>query len=225
MQKIKIQWIVLCGLVFIGLTCRQTTEPLPKYGFGFIRGTIKTGGTLLRGFVFWNDSLLATSGSDGTFAIEKMKAGEYSLTASALNYGDTTQSVEVKSGETTDVVFELKPDSRTGKIFGEFQDAAWFRQSTLQDTTLLHWDEKQVFDGGTGATLQAKTFGPELPDRMVFLDDSLLAFADAWGQYGITMPRGTYPLTGACEGYKSQTRVVKVPPNGRVYLNFYLWKL
>jgi len=192
---------------------------------GTLTGVIRSGEIGLQGFLFWEDSLLTTTGSDGTFLLEKMKPGHYSLTASALGYGDTTQTINVVSAETTTVVFNLRPDSRKGQVLGEFQDGAFFRQMSLQNSDLQKWSEKEIFEGGTGATLQAKTFGPELPDRKVFLGDSLLGFADAWGQYAITIPWGTYPLTGTCEGYQSQTRVVKVVPNGRVYLNFYLWKL
>ena len=54
------------------------------------------------------------------------------------------------------------------------------------------------------------------------LGDSVLAVADAWGQYVFKIRTGTYSITGSCEGYESVTQTVTVEPNGRHYVNFFL---
>ena len=58
----------------------------------------------------------------------------------------------------------------------------------------------------------------------VFIGDSLLSYADVYGQYWFEIQCGTYPMTGKSAGFSSETKVIKVLPDVKVYLNFYLPK-
>jgi uncharacterized glyoxalase superfamily protein PhnB len=190
---------------------------------GTVRCLLKSGAVVVpSAYVFWGDSLLATTDVQGNYLIDGLTAGDYLLTCSALYCGDTTTAVSVQNGRTMTLDFNLLPDSSTGRIYGEFQDDFLFQQRLLEDTTLSGWTEKEIYDGGTGATLQTKTLEYFVPDRTVSLGDSILAYSDGWGQYFFRMPVGTYSLTGACEGYKSVTRVVRVEADVKTYLNFFL---
>ncbi len=219
----KIIYFALLLLVVWAGCKKNSTEP-PLLTPGSVSGIVRCGGNVVHSaYIFWGDSLLTTTDSQGAYHVDNVEPADYLLTASALFCGDTTLSVQVKSGSTTTLDFTLSPDSSIGRVYGEFQDDSLFQQRVLQDAGLASMTEKEICDGGTGATLQAKTLGYYIPDRTVSLGDSLLAYSDGYGQYWLKLPTGTYPLTGACEGYKSRTRVVTVPPNdGRVYLNFFL---
>jgi hypothetical protein len=205
--------------------CHHTTEQ--KETQTIVRGTVsclRPGGAVIvhPAFITSGETYLTTTNSQGVYSISGLKPGSYELTGSALFCGDTTLSVQVREGHTTTLNFILSPDSATGKIFGEFQDGTLYQQRLQEDTTLANWTEKQIFEAATGATLQFKTLNDDVPDRYVFLGDSLMATADFWGQYYIIIPCGTYPLTGSCEGYKSEMRVVKVLPDSRNYINYIL---
>ena len=110
----------------------------------------------------------------------------------------------------------------TGTVLGEFQDETLWNQRLQEDSTLAEWSEKQICDAATGATLQSKTLGYLVSDRVVSSQDSTLTTSDAWGQYGIIIDSGTYSLTGSCEGYESITHVVNVLPDSIIYVNFIL---
>jgi hypothetical protein len=221
--------IISSLFLFIWMGCHQSTEQVPSAGH--IQGTVKrllsgVDSPLSRAFILWGDSLLATTDSQGSYRIDNLDVGNYALTGSALFCEDTILSVLVQGGRTITLDFMLNPDSATGMVLGEFQDGWLWEKRLLEDTSLVNWSEKEICDAATGATLQYKTLKDSFPDFIpycyVFLADSSLILADAWGQYGIVMQQGTYPLTGSCEGYKSVTHVIQVNPDERTYVNFIL---
>jgi hypothetical protein len=62
----------------------------------------------------------------------------------------------------------------------------------------------------------------EVPERQVFLGDSLLTVSDGFGQYWFELQSGTYWIRGSCEGYKDVSQVVRVLPDSKTYYNFFL---
>ncbi|RPH92781.1 MAG: carboxypeptidase regulatory-like domain-containing protein, partial [Calditrichaeota bacterium] len=183
-------------LLFLYAACQQTTEQVET--MGNVQGTVSRvlpGGTVVvhPAFIFIGDSLLTTTDLQGHYQVTALEIGTYELTSSALFCGDTTLSVQVLGGRTATLDFNLKPESATGKVYGEFQDGTLFQQRLEEDTSLVNWSGKKVFDASTGATLNLKTLGIDVAECMVFLGDSSLATADAWGQYWFTIPCGTFP--------------------------------
>jgi hypothetical protein len=220
--------ILLFGLsiMLVVITCdKNPSEPKPT--IGTIQGNVKS---ILPGnstaihpaYIIVEDRLLATTDENGNYVIASIEEGTYQLTCSALNYRDSTEQVSVLGGKTINHDFYLTPDSSIGRVYGEFQDVTLFNQRLQADPSLAQWDAKKIFDAATGATVQAKTFGYEIPNRKVFLGDSLLAISDVWGQYWFKIQCGTYPITGSCEGYYDSTQVIKVLPDARSYVNFFL---
>jgi hypothetical protein len=211
--------------VCLWIACKQTTEP--KTGPGSLRGTVRSAATgevsaIRSAFVFWGDSLLATSDAAGVYLIASLREGAYLLRCSAAGHRDTTAQVMIAGGKTTVQDFSLVPDFSFGKVFGEFEDGDLFNDSLKTNPSMADWDAKTVFDAATGATIQFKTFQNMVPERRVVLGDSLLVTADAWGQYYFKIRTGTYSITGTCDGYESVTQIVSVEPNGRQYANFFL---
>ena len=202
-------------------------SPEPKKTKGSISGIVrsKNSGSALvnhRAYIFLQDSLIATSDVDGSYAISTVEEGSYLLTCSSLGYRDTTEAVQARGGKSATHDFYLIPDSSTGRVYGEFQDMGIFSDSLLSKPYLKDWDAKQIYDGVTGATIQSRTLMYHVPPREVFLGDSLVAISDDWGQFWLEIQCGTYPLTGRCENYNDVTLVVKVLPDSRIYVNFYL---
>ncbi|MBN1483023.1 hypothetical protein EH223_13955 [candidate division KSB1 bacterium] len=212
-------------LLFLYSACRQSMEPVETKGIvqGIVSCILPDGAVAVNSaFIFMGDSLITTTDLQGHYQITALEAGTYEITGSALFCGDTTLSVQVLGGHTAILDFNLKPDSTTGRVYGEFQDGNLFLQRLQEDTSLVNWSEKQIFDAATGATLNLKTLRSEVPECTVFLGDSAIASADAWGQYWFTIPSGTYPFTGACEGYEDIMHILKIEPDSRNYLNFIL---
>jgi hypothetical protein len=211
--------------LFIWTACEHTTELIETQGS--IRGTVwclLPGGavTVHPAYIFSGDTLVTTTDPQGQYRIDALEIGEYEFTCSALFCGDTILPVHVQLNRTVTLDFNLKPDSSTGLVIGEFQDGYLFAQCVQDCTELAEWSEKQIYDAATGATLQSKTLEYLVPDRFVSVGDTSLTTADYWGQYGCYIPCGTYPLTGSCEGYENIMRVVNIQPDSRNYINFIL---
>lgn len=113
-------------------------------------------------------------------------------------------------------------DSGQGKVFGEFEDLGFFERALRKRPEMAHWSDRQVWDGLSGATIQAKTMGPSVPDRVVLLDGKELAYADGFGQFWLALPPGSYSLTGRCEGYRDAVIELEVQPGMATYANFYM---
>lgn len=223
-KVLSIMILEICVISFF-INCNSSTKP--KETKGSIQGTVNN---VLSGdvsiihpaYIFLEDSLLATTDEYGNYSISIIEEGAYQFTCSALNYRDTTKQVQVIGGKTVTIDFYLTPDSSTGRIYGEFQDIIIFNNSLEIDSSLTDWDAKQIFEGVTGATIQRKTLLYDVPDRKVYLSDSLLAISDGFGQYWFEIQCGTYCIKGSCEGYNDATQVIKVLPNTRIYVNFFL---
>jgi ribosomal protein L21E len=175
-----------------------------------VQGEVKNaaGAVIHPAYVISGDSLLAATDTRGKFNFNLNFEGSVSLTCSAVNYHDTTMQIQAKAGRTVAADFTMKRDNATGRVYGEFQDNLLLADAVKADPSIKDWNPKQVFDGTTGATIQAKWFGHEVPERRVFLGDSLVAVADGFGQFWFKVQCGTYPIKGTCEGYVDAARVV-----------------
>ena len=226
-KNIILMLILQIFFVSFFIKCDNVTEP--KEIRGTITGTVKKilsgdGSIIHPAYIFLEDSLIATTSESGEYTISSIEQGSYFLICSSLGYSDTTTLVQVVGGKTITHDFYLTPDSSTGRIYGEFQDATLFNQNIQTNPALVDWDAKQIFNDITGATIQAKTLQYDVPDRKVFLGDSLLAISDGWGQYWFQIQCGTYPIRGCCEGYYDTTQVIKILADTRSYVNFFLYR-
>jgi hypothetical protein len=215
----------LLTAVCLWTACENATEPRTRTGS--IRGTVRSvpapdGAVIRSASVTWEDSLLAVSDASGAYAVSSLSEGTYPLTCRASGFRDSTMQVLIEGGKTAVLNFFLAPDLTTGWVFGEFQDLALYEDSLKTNPSMRDWSAKTLYDAATGATIQYKTFDHEVAERRVSLGDSVLAAADAWGQYVFKIRTGAYSLTGSCEGYESVTQTVNVEPNGRHYVNFFL---
>jgi hypothetical protein len=223
MKKQTLSTFILIAYVTVGMRCGKSTEP--KQVFGTIEGTVQSAGTALYpAYLVAGDSLLATTTPTGHYSATSIPAGSMALTCSALNYGDTTVQVQVKGDRSETVDFDLTRDETKGLVIGEFQDGYLWAESVKNDPSVKTWTPKEQFDGLTNATMCFKIVQTDLGDRSVVLGDSVIALADAWGQFWFRLPRGVYPLKGTCEGYQNDMRIVRVLPTppDTVYANFYL---
>jgi hypothetical protein len=215
-------WILLLLPFCLSCLRRSATGPAETGGFvsGFVRNAARA--AVHPAFVTAGDTLLAATDDQGRYAFALKADGPVLLTCSALNYRDTTAQIQVAGGRTVSADFTLTANLAAGKVYGEFEDNALFAESIITHPSIRDWDPQQVFDGTTGATIQGKTYGHEVPERRVFLGDSLVAYGDSWGQFWFKVPCGTYPLRGTCEGFSDALRVVRVAPDADAYVNFFL---
>jgi hypothetical protein len=217
--------IVIAAVMVLLTTCKSSSEPVATEGNlkGVVRSTGQgTGDVIHPAYLIHEDTVLAVTDQQGNFTINGLEAGYYSITCSAIGYRDTLQTVHVSAGVTNEVNFNLPPDTVKAKVRGEFQDLLVFNDSLAHNPELGNWDARQVFIGVTGATMHEMRVQHELPERRIFLGDSLVTISDDWGQYWFEVQCGTYPLRGACEGYQDDQRVFKVKPGQDNYLNFFL---
>jgi hypothetical protein len=107
-------------------------------------------------------------------------------------------------------------------IRGEFEDAELFAAALAAKPDMASWSGKEICDGLSGATLQAKSFARKLPARKVSLKRRAIAYADGFGQYWLSLPPGSYVLVGSCGGYRDAAAEVTVAPGSVQYLNFYM---
>jgi len=226
MKKYILPLLLVIGIIFTCLSCDNTTEPKETHGTitGSVLNISRSDSPVHPAYLFWNDSLLTTTDENGEFTIAELERGSYQIICSAVNFLDTTELISVKAGKTTSHIFYLTPNSVSGIVLGEFEDMTLYNEILAADTSKLGWDAQEVYQGGTGATLQSKTLGYEVPDRKVWLGDSLLAQADNWGQYSFKLQCGTYPITATCEGYYSINTVITVIPDELNYVNFFMYR-
>jgi hypothetical protein len=116
------------------------------------------------------------------------------------------------------------PDVAGGTVYGEFEDQKLYESSLKANADMVAWSGKEIFDGYTGATIQAKTYGRPVSDRVVLIDGKIAAYADGFGQFWIRLAPGAYTLVGRCRGYRDYSVEIDVPPGSVQYVNFYLRK-
>ena len=187
-----------------------------------VTGTVRSSagnGVIPSAFIISGDSLVAVTNQDGKYETGLLKAGECFLLASAFGYNDQEVMVFLEEGQVENQDFQLVPDEQQGRIYGEFHDLQVFREKVIQDPGKEDWSEEEIFDGITGATIFTDF---DEPASKLFIGDSLFAYADGYGQYWFKVQCGTYPVTGIAEGYRDTTCVVRVDPDSRIYLNFFM---
>jgi hypothetical protein len=216
-------------LFSVSIQCDKNSSE-PKETIGNIQGTVKNAAVgeasqVHPAYLFYEDSLLTTTDESGNYTIKSFQEGTYSITCSAVNFSDTTIQVKVVGGKTVTQNFNLTPDASIGRIYGEFQDNSLFTDSLKTNPDLATWDAKKIMDEATGATLCTKILQQEIPDLKVFLGDSLLGTDDGWGQFWFKVQAGTYCFKGSCEGYKSDSVVVKILPDTKHYITFNMNRL
>ena len=125
-------------------------------------------------------------------------------------------------GASAAIVLLTSSGAEPGLLYGEFHDGVLFKQAAAADPEISEWDDAELWENASGATLQAKTFGHEVPEASVWLDGKMLAAADGFGQFWIELAAGEYALTGKCEGYSDQTLNVSIESGKKTYVNFIL---
>jgi len=215
--------ILIASVCFSQLNCTKESNETEGSITGVV--TIRDQGSeaiIHPAYIFHHDTLLTTTNELGEYFISSLNEGKYSLICSALNFRDSVQQVKVVGGETVTCNFSLQPDNSMGKLVGEFQDLTVFNDSLISNPELAEWDEQQIYNAATGATIQVKWFPDFMGTRVVYLGDDSIGFSDAFGQYAFVIQSGTYSFTGTCDGYKSKTHVVTILPDTKTYLNFLL---
>ncbi len=91
-------------------TVDMVVEPLPGFIQGFVRD-VNTGAPIAGSTVVLDNSQQQSAATDisGAFMFEEVAPGTYTLTASASNYDEASQEVEVAANQTSTVVFSLVP--------------------------------------------------------------------------------------------------------------------
>lgn len=223
-RRTRLYFVLFSFLLLVFCNRREATEP--KETSITIQGTVRNfqGMGIYPAYLIVQDRLLSKTNAQGEYAFTwSTKGSSLTLVCSALNYRDTTAEISCQEASPIRLDFVLTPDNTLGHVYGEFQDQGLFNQAMETNPSLNDWDPKQMFDASTGATMQIKTFGDSLPPQYVYLEDSLLATSDAWGQFHFRLQCGTYPLRATCEGYQDTTQIVKILP-GSNYVIFFLSK-
>ena len=175
-------------------------------------------------FLILGDELLTITDVNGTYEITSLGPGIHSLVCSAFNYGDKIMQVQVEEGNVIFNDFLLSPDDSKGRIYGELHDQTLFDEQLIVNPSMDDWNEKELFDGVSGATIQTMTFGLDLPASEIYIGDSLFSVTDGFGQYWFDIQSGTYPLMISSIEYKDTMKIVKVDPDSRIFSNFILVK-
>ncbi len=172
-------------------------------------------------FLILGDELLATS-NDGSFEIDSLEAGSYSILCSSLGFRDTLIQIEVSEGVVTVCDIFLTEDYSRGWVYGELHDSEQYHGRLSLDPSMEDWTGKELFDGVSGATIQTMTFGYDLPPAEIYIEDSLLTLTDGFGQYWIDIQSGTYPIRVSMPGWDEDTKVIRVEPDSTAFCNFIL---
>ena len=197
-------------------TCKN---PISSRKGGTFTGTISNITDNVTVYIIMNDSLISSSNQSNNFSVD-LAYGEHELIFSAIGYLNENVTVDINGDKKMNI--QLTENSATGRIYGEFQDKTVLEQKISQNSEIANWTEKQICDGVTGATIMEDNYDEEFQQPQLFIGDSLIKYADVYGQYWIEVQCGTYPLTGKCEGFSNKTEIIKVLPDSREYLNFYI---
>lgn len=220
----KVNWILISVslLVTFIISCTKNTENITQTTLvGNVKNEMQNK-VVFPAFIFLGNELLATTDSIGNFSIVSLEADEYQITCSAVGYEDKTTLVVIIDNKITTANFFLVESDVKGRVYGEFQDGNLYQQRLIAKPEISNWNSKELFDGISGATLQEKTLGHEIGDRIVTLGDSLVAYSDGFGQYWFEIQCGTYPLSASCDGYFDRVQTIEVKPDEKIYVNFIL---
>jgi len=218
--KINIKLVFIVILLTIIISCEDSTSP--NNSGGVFSGTIISSSTsepVVSVFIFMDDVYLGMIENSNSFAFE-LNPGEYEFIFSAIGFLDEIVSVTINGNYNKEIV--LTENSEIGRVYGEFQDSVKLEQKISDNNDIANWDEKEIYDGVTGATILEDNSSVDFQQAKLFIGDSLVGYADVYGQYWIKIQSGTYPLTGESEGFKNETKTIKILPDSKVYENFYL---
>ncbi|MBN2102941.1 hypothetical protein JW835_02770 [bacterium] len=230
-KSIVINWIwILIFILAALIACERIMEPENEIGHmntinrvkGFVYSRVQPDQSIAPAYIIMEDSLLAITDNQGAYVIDSLEIGIHFITCSALNYRDTTVQINVSGTDTINMDFYLTPDRSTGRIYGEFHDIPLFNEIIQNEPEKLTWDDQQMFEGTTGATIQKKWLHYDIPQIYLYLGDSLISGCDAFGQFWCELQSGTYPIRGTCGGYQDAVQVVKVLPDEKTYVNFFM---
>jgi len=112
--------------------------------------------------------------------------------------------------------------ARTCAIYGEFQDARLFRSKAVRNPRMSGWTAREIFDGATGATIQAKTYGRAVPDRIILVDGEEAAYADGFGHFWLELEPGEHQIEGRCAGFEEARISLLLEAGSSVHLAFLL---
>lgn len=221
--------LILSAFVFLFTLCSNHSNPtLVQTGRveGVVQKALTSGNVpVANAYVFWGDSLMAETDANGAYEISDLPSGDQTLLCSALYALDNSVQVEIGADKTTTLDFVLTPDSTLGRVNGEFQDIPLYQEQLAENAELASWTAKEMYDATTGATLQNKFLsgiGFEVPRSVVTFQGDTLGFDDGYGQFWFKIQQGTYPFVGSNARYESQTRTIKVVPDEKAYLIFFL---
>jgi hypothetical protein len=218
-QKNRLFYIVL--LLFSMISCEDTETQHPSVGIFSGKVTSVSGLPVYPIYIIEGDSLLSAVSKNNQFSIV-LEEGEHKIIFSAIGYADTIFLVQINGDIQAEI--QLKENKQTGRIYGELQDLNLFQQKVAGNKELATWSDKQIVDGVTGATIMEDNSSTNFEQAQLFIGDSLMGYADVYGQYWIQIQCGTYPLTAKSVGFLSETKLIKVLPDAKVYLNFFLSK-
>ena len=210
-------------IILLLLSIISCDDKIEQTSVGIYSGKITSvsGTPIYPFYIIEGDSLLSIFSENNQFSIE-LEEGEHEIVFSAIGYSDTIIPIQINGDIHADI--KLKENKETGRIYGEFQDLKLFQQKVSENNDLAKWSDKQIMDGVTGATIMENNNSTNFEQAQVFIGDSMLGYADVYGQYWFDIQCGTYPLTGKSAGFSSETKVIKVLPRAKVYLNFFLPK-
>ena len=147
--------------------------------FGDVSGTVTDSGTNdpIEGATITLDGETATTGADGTFAIDDVETGTYTATASAEGYEDASEDVTVEADTTTTVDFAL-----TEAVAPEFGDVAG---------TVTDGDTEDPIEGATitlnGETATTGADGTFAIDDVEVGEYTITASADGYAEASETV--------------------------------------
>ncbi len=214
-----IPMIILAAWIFSG--CQSSTEPEKMKGS--VTGIVQAGNEPVSpAYLISDNKLLAVTESDGSFSIDEITEGTVTIICSALNFSDAVIDIKVAGNETVTQNCTLTADKSTGRDYGEFQDQTLIDYVLSFQPEIGNWNGKEIFEGTTGATLQTKWLPFTAPECTVYLGDTPVAYADAFGQFWTKLQSGTYPLTGKAEGYDDAIVIVQIIPDDKAYTSFNL---
>jgi hypothetical protein len=230
LKKVLLILVINIFLMIMFISCKKSSSG-PKETKGNITGAVKdllTGDTITTdsAYIYLEDSLLTKTDENGNYTISSMQEGTYALTCSSLSvfFKKERNIVDIVGGKTVTHDFYLE---HLGLFYGEFQDFYLYDSLIIVHPEMAAWNEQEIFEGTTGATIIGKNLLQAVEQGEVFLADSLLDRTDSWGVYGAALPVGSYTLRGTCAGgenlqYEDKILNVEILPDSVHYFNFFL---